>query len=259
MDIKRAPKSKKNQYIAWGAGLVGIVAVSLGISKLKPAAPSVERATLWVDVVKQGELLREVRAAGTLVPEHMRIIAAVTAREATGEPVDLALVMVSAARVPDAIDEYQRVLEEVWQRIVVELGYRQPRSDLAAPNHGPDGRTDIYLAELGQFGMYGYCTVDDIRHRAAYCVVDNDFADFLAPAGQSLRVTAAHEFFHAIRRHAPQAGATTASDAAGTIARSPRSTRCTGTPRIAWKCGSRAASSASRKVGFSLSAPQHLH
>ena len=79
MDIKRAPKSKKNQYIAWGAGIVAIVAVSLGISKLKPAAPSVERATLWVDVVKQGELLREVRAAGTLVPEHMRIIAAVTA------------------------------------------------------------------------------------------------------------------------------------------------------------------------------------
>ena len=79
MDIKRAPKSKRNQYIAWAAGLVGVVAVSLGISKLKPAAPSVERATLWVDVVKQGELLREVRAAGTLVPEHMRIIAAVTA------------------------------------------------------------------------------------------------------------------------------------------------------------------------------------
>jgi multidrug resistance efflux pump len=79
VDIKRAPKSKKNQYIAWGSGIVAIVAVSLGISKLKPAAPSVERATLWVDVVKQGELLREVRAAGTLVPEHMRIIAAVTA------------------------------------------------------------------------------------------------------------------------------------------------------------------------------------
>jgi multidrug resistance efflux pump len=79
VDIKRAPKSKRNQYIAWGSGIVAIVAVSLGISKLKPAAPSVERATLWVDVVKQGELLREVRAAGTLVPEHMRIIAAVTA------------------------------------------------------------------------------------------------------------------------------------------------------------------------------------
>jgi multidrug resistance efflux pump len=79
VDIKRAPPSKKKQYIAWGSGIVAIVAVSLGISRLKPAAPSVERATLWVDSVKRGELLREVRAAGTLVPEHIRIIAAVTA------------------------------------------------------------------------------------------------------------------------------------------------------------------------------------
>ena len=79
MDIKRAPPSKKKQYIAWGSGILAIVIVSLGLSRLKPAAPSVDRATQWVDVVKRGELLREVRAAGTLVPEHIRIIAAVTA------------------------------------------------------------------------------------------------------------------------------------------------------------------------------------
>ncbi|HET9454972.1 MAG TPA: HlyD family efflux transporter periplasmic adaptor subunit [Gemmatimonadaceae bacterium] len=79
MDIKRAPPSKRKQYIAWGSGILAIVLVSLGLSKLKPAAPSVDRATLWVDQVKRGELLREVRAAGTLAPEHIRIIAAVTA------------------------------------------------------------------------------------------------------------------------------------------------------------------------------------
>jgi HlyD family secretion protein len=79
VDIKRDPKSKKGQYIAWGVGILAIVAVSVGISKLKPAAPSVDFATLWVDSVKRGELVREVRAAGTLVPEHIRIIAAVTA------------------------------------------------------------------------------------------------------------------------------------------------------------------------------------
>lgn len=78
MDIKRAPPSKKKQYIMWGSGIAAIVLVSLGISRLKPAAPSVERATLWVDSVKKGELLREVRAPGTLVPEHIRIIAAET-------------------------------------------------------------------------------------------------------------------------------------------------------------------------------------
>ena len=87
MDIKREPKSKKKQYIIWGAGIFAIVLVSLGISKLKPAAPSVERATLWVDSVRRGELLREVRAAGTLVPEHVRIIAAVTAGRIEALPV----------------------------------------------------------------------------------------------------------------------------------------------------------------------------
>jgi HlyD family secretion protein len=78
VDIKRAPPSKKKQYIMWGSGVVAIVLVSIVISGLKPAAPSVERATLWVDSVRRGELLREVRAPGTLVPEHIRIIAAET-------------------------------------------------------------------------------------------------------------------------------------------------------------------------------------
>ena len=76
MDIKRAPPSKMKQYIAWGSGIAAIVLVTLGVSTLKPAAPSVERATLWVDSVKRGELLREVRAPGTLVPERIRIISA---------------------------------------------------------------------------------------------------------------------------------------------------------------------------------------
>jgi multidrug efflux pump subunit AcrA (membrane-fusion protein) len=87
VDIKREPQSKRKQYIAWGSGIAAILLVSLGISKLKPAAPSVERATLWVDSVRKGELLREVRAAGTLVPEHIRIIAAVTAGRIEALPV----------------------------------------------------------------------------------------------------------------------------------------------------------------------------
>jgi HlyD family secretion protein len=87
VDIKRAPQSKKKQYIAWGAGVLAIVIVSVIISGLKPAAPSVERATLWVDSVRRGELLREVRAPGTLVPEHIRIIAAPTAGRVERLPV----------------------------------------------------------------------------------------------------------------------------------------------------------------------------
>jgi len=58
--------------------LVLIVAagVTLGLSRMKPAAPSVDRATVWIDTVKRGEMLRQVRGIGTLVPEEVRWIPA---------------------------------------------------------------------------------------------------------------------------------------------------------------------------------------
>jgi HlyD family secretion protein len=79
VDIVRAPRPKRGRYIAIGAGIVGIVAVSVALTKLEPAAPSVERATLWIDTVRRGTMVRQVRAPGTLVPEHVRIISALTA------------------------------------------------------------------------------------------------------------------------------------------------------------------------------------
>ncbi|HEY0777875.1 MAG TPA: HlyD family efflux transporter periplasmic adaptor subunit, partial [Gemmatirosa sp.] len=48
------------------------------LTRLEPAAPSVERATLWIDTVRRGPLVRQVRAPGTLVPEHVRLISALT-------------------------------------------------------------------------------------------------------------------------------------------------------------------------------------
>lgn len=87
MDIKREPPKKTKKYVVWGATLVGIVAVSIGISRLKPAAPSVEKATLWIETVKRGEMVRKVSAPGTLQPEHMRIIAALTAGRVEALPI----------------------------------------------------------------------------------------------------------------------------------------------------------------------------
>ncbi len=78
MDIKREPPKKTKKLIAYGAGLVAIVAVSIGISKLKPAAPPVEKGTLWIDVVKRGPMTRDVNAPGTLVPDNPRNITALT-------------------------------------------------------------------------------------------------------------------------------------------------------------------------------------
>ena len=50
------------------AGIIVVGLVSVVLARLKPAAPTVERATVWVDTVKRGPMLRQVRGLGTLVP-----------------------------------------------------------------------------------------------------------------------------------------------------------------------------------------------
>jgi len=147
VDIKRAPPSKRKQYIAWGSGIVAIVLVSLGISKLKPAAPSVERATLWVDSVRRGELLREVRAAGTLVPEHMRIIAAVTAGRIEQLPVRPGVTVT-----PTTLLVEMSNTDVQLQALQAEQSLTQARSGLA------NLRTQLLQQRLGQEGVIAQLT-----------------------------------------------------------------------------------------------------
>src|SRR5688572_7694611 len=72
MDIQRpasvAQAKKRRQIMFGGAGLVVIALVSVFLARLEPAAPTVERATVWVDTVKRGPMVRQVRGLGTLVP-----------------------------------------------------------------------------------------------------------------------------------------------------------------------------------------------
>ena len=79
MDIPRTPKPKRGRIALLVGGAVAVVAATVALTRLEPAAPTVERATLWIDTVRQGTMLRQVRAPGTLVPEHVRIISAVSA------------------------------------------------------------------------------------------------------------------------------------------------------------------------------------
>jgi len=81
MDIQRPSnaRAKKIRRIAYGTvALLLLGGVTYGLSKLRPAAPSVDKATIWPDEVKRGPMLREVRGLGTLVPEDIRWIAAQT-------------------------------------------------------------------------------------------------------------------------------------------------------------------------------------
>ncbi|HMZ79718.1 MAG TPA: efflux RND transporter periplasmic adaptor subunit, partial [Acidobacteriota bacterium] len=80
MDIQRSKSVARNRQLRHIAlavvVLTAVVGVSLWVSRLKPAAPTVERATVWIDTVKRGPMLRQVRGLGTLVPEEIRWIPA---------------------------------------------------------------------------------------------------------------------------------------------------------------------------------------
>jgi HlyD family secretion protein len=80
MDIKRPPKSKLKRRIRNGVlilvGLSAIGGITYGLTKLERAAPTLDRSTAVIDTVKRGEMLRDVRGIGTLVPQVTRFVPA---------------------------------------------------------------------------------------------------------------------------------------------------------------------------------------
>lgn len=108
--------------------------------------------------------------------------------------------------IPDYVETVAATVEHVLAYEHGTLGYRLPLSDQgASAPHNPDGKIDIYLADLGPRGLYGYCSPDDAfsgRRVPGYCVLDNNYSraeygtsNYLNP----LRATAAHELFHAVQ------------------------------------------------------------
>ncbi|HEX7796503.1 MAG TPA: efflux RND transporter periplasmic adaptor subunit [Vicinamibacterales bacterium] len=75
MDIARPSNARQKQLKRAGYAAIGLVLVagiSFGLSRLRPAAPTVDAATLWPDTVKRGPMVRQVRGLGTLTPEDIR-------------------------------------------------------------------------------------------------------------------------------------------------------------------------------------------
>ncbi len=80
MDIKRPGKSRLKKRIRTGilvaVGVAALGAITFGLAKLKPAAPTLDRSTAVIETVKRGPMLREVRGNGTLVPQVTRWVPA---------------------------------------------------------------------------------------------------------------------------------------------------------------------------------------
>ncbi len=80
MDIARDPKPKtRKRIIQWSVAALALILITGALRNLQPAAPSVDAATVWMDTVQHGTMVRQVRGPGTLVPEQMRWITALTA------------------------------------------------------------------------------------------------------------------------------------------------------------------------------------
>lgn len=110
--------------------------------------------------------------------------------------------------VPNYVEYVMTTMTYVWNYEISTMGYRAPISDSATAGRtrgNPNSKFDVYLAELGNLGLYGYCAPEgstSSHQLPGYCVLDNNYSraeygssSFLKP----MRVTAAHEFFHAIQ------------------------------------------------------------
>ena len=104
---------------------------------------------------------------------------------------------------PTWVNQMLNLMNKVWNKEVNKMGYRPPVEDRG---RGGNSKFDVYLKQLGDQGLYGFCAPE--RRKPGYqwlasgfCVLDNDFStlEFPLPPMQSAQVTAAHEFFHAIQ------------------------------------------------------------
>ncbi|HEY1110860.1 MAG TPA: HlyD family efflux transporter periplasmic adaptor subunit [Opitutaceae bacterium] len=148
MDIARPDQSKakrKKRIVYITLAVVGLIAVTVALMQLKPAAPTVERNLVWIDTVKQGQMLRQVRGLGTLVPEEIRWIAARTQGRVDkivlrpGAPVEVGTVILELAN-PDveqaavnADSQLQAAEAELTSlRVTLQSGVLQSESNAAA-------------------------------------------------------------------------------------------------------------------------------
>ena len=134
MDIPReaAKRQRRIRRIIYSAvGLLAIASVTYGLSRLKPAAPSVDKATVWIDTVKRGPMLLEVRGLGTLVPDEILWI------PATSDGRVLRRLLPGVHLKADSIimelknpELEQQALDAEWQLKAAEADYNSTKAQL---------------------------------------------------------------------------------------------------------------------------------
>lgn len=127
MDVARPPEvaqqRKRRRIVIGGAALLFVVIATVALARLKPAAPTVEGGTLWIDSVKRGTMLRQVRGNGVLIPDEIRWITALT-----DGSVERVLVQPGSTVEPDTILLELTNPQTEQTAITAELDYRAAKA-----------------------------------------------------------------------------------------------------------------------------------
>ena len=155
MDIKRPQKSKLKKKIRTAilivVALTGIGGITYGLSKLKPAAPTIDKSTVVIETVKRGPFLRDVNGVGTLVPQVTRFVPA---------PAD--------GRVETVL--LQAGVEVQTSTIIVELSNPQMEQEAA------DATFQVKAAEADEENLKVRLESDTMTQRSAVATINAEYS-----------------------------------------------------------------------------------
>ena len=168
MDITREATRSKRKPILIGGGIVVAVVITLLLTLMKPAAPSVQRNAVLIGAVERGPMVRAVRGPGTLVPEQMRYVSALTAGRVEqvhvepGETVEAGTILLQLSNPDVELEALQA--QQQWtaakaglvdlrrslgtQTLAREASLAQARADWLKANRTAESDSAFYLREL---------------------------------------------------------------------------------------------------------------
>jgi HlyD family secretion protein len=155
LDIARPERARQiriRRIITWAAVALVVGLATLGLSRLRPAAPGVEKGNLWIGQVERGPMLREVRGSGTLVPVDVNWIAA-----ANDARVASILTLAGSAVEPDTVimvlsnpEQLQREADAKFQLVAAEADYASLKSHLEGDRLNDEAAVAQLKAEYEQ-------------------------------------------------------------------------------------------------------------
>jgi HlyD family secretion protein len=155
MDIARPQRARQirvRRTITWAVAATVVGLATLGLSRLRPAAPEVDKANLWIGQVERGPMLREVRGSGTLVPVDVNWIAA-----STDARVARILTLAGSSVEPDTVimelsnpEQLQRETDANFQLVAAEADYASLKSHLESDRLNEEAAVAELKAEYQQ-------------------------------------------------------------------------------------------------------------